>query len=165
MNRQIRAGIAMPVSLLALSAGAAGEILRVGPGMKYDRPLAAVAAAKDDDVIAIAAGDYVGDVGLIKASRLTLRGVLDERGRRPRILAGGKHAQGKAIWVIQGHDTTVENIEFHDCRVPDGNGAGIRSEGNDLTVRNCRFYNCQDAILSGKAPDSTMVIEYCEFAQ
>ena len=82
----------------------------------------------------------------IRASKLTLRGIGQGRVKLP---ANGKHAGGKAIWVIAGNDVTVENIEFSGARVPDRNGAGIRPEGQNLTVRNCRFYDCEDGILGG----------------
>ncbi len=94
----------------------------------------------------------------IRANRLTLRGVGEGRARLP---ANGKHAGGKAIWVVAGSDTTVENIEFSGCRVPDHNGAGLRPEGKNLTVRNCRFYDCEDGILGG---NGELLIEGCEFA-
>ena len=144
---------------LFLVGSASASTLHVGPKQKFTRPTEAFHAARDGDVIEIdAAGDYSGDVGTIATNRLTVRGVGD---RRVRIPANGKHAGGKAIWVIAGNDVTVENIEFSGARVPDRNGAGIRAEGKNLTVRNCRFYDCEDGILGGAGE---MLIEYCEFA-
>jgi hypothetical protein len=147
----------------ALAAcAAAGEKLEVGPGRKFALPSEAIKAAKDGDTVEIdAAGKYDGDVCAVKANDLTIRGVGEGRARIP---AAGKSCQGKAIWVIQGRNATVENVEFSGCRVPDGNGAGIRQEGADLTVRNCRFHDCQDSILAGKSPESTITIENCEFS-
>lgn len=139
-----------------------GEPLQVGPGKKFEKPSAAVKAAKDGDVIEIdAAGTYDGDVCFVKAHNLTLRGVGEGRAKIP---AAGQSAGGKAIWVIQGDNATVENIEFSGCRVPDGNGAGIRLEGTSLAVRNCRFHDCQDTILTGKNPKSEVLIEFSEFS-
>ena len=148
-------------ALLAWSAWA-GEKLEVGPGKKFEKPSAAIKAAKDGDTIEIdAAGKYDGDVCFVSANNLTLRGVGEGRAKLP---AAGQHAGGKAIWVIRGDNATVENIEFSGARVPDGNGAGIRLEGKNLTVRRCRFHDCEDAILTGKNPESTVVIEHCEFS-
>lgn len=93
------------------------------------------------------------------ANGLTIRGV---RGR-PHLKANGAHAQGKGIWVIQGRNTTVENIVFSGARVPDQNGAGIRQDGVGLTVRNCYFHDNQNGILGGGG-DGDVVIEYSEFA-
>lgn len=57
----------------------------------------------------------------------------------------------------------VENIEFHDAKVPDQNGAGIRAEGNGLTIRNCGFFDNEDGILGPDSGDLT--IENSEFAR
>ena len=143
-----------------VSASAHAETLTVGPGKTYAGPCAAVAAAHDNDVIEIdAAGDYGGDVCQIPKNGLTLRGV----GGRAKIDAHGKNANGKAIWVISGHDTTVEDIELSGATVPDQNGAGIRQEGDNLTVRRCYFHDNDDGILSNASFTSQILIEYSEF--
>lgn len=87
---------------------------------------------------------------------LTIRGV----GGMAHMKSQGKTIQGKAIWVI---DTTVENIGFHDARVPSRNGAGIRLEGRNLTVRHSLFRNNENGILTGKNPESEVLIEHTEF--
>ncbi|WP_437630358.1 right-handed parallel beta-helix repeat-containing protein [Sorangium sp. So ce854] len=146
---------------LAASPAALAATLSVGPGKTYATPCQAVSAAADNDVIEIdAAGNYDGDVCAIPRSGLTLRGV----GGRAKIDAAGKSAGGKAIWVIQGDDTVVEDIEFSGATVPDQNGAGIRQEGVNLTVRGCYFHDNDDGILAGDKQGSTIVIEYTEFA-
>jgi hypothetical protein len=40
--------------------------------------------------------------------RLTIVGV----GRRPVLDAAGASSEGKAIWVIDGNDTRIENVAF-----------------------------------------------------
>lgn len=139
--------------------GAASRRLHVGPAQPYKTPSAAAAAAKDGDMIEIEAGEYPGDVAVWSANRLTLRGV----NGRPHLAANGKSAQQKAIWVIRGSDTTVENIEFSGCRVPDRNGAGIRQEGKGLVVRHCSFHDNEDGILTGANPESDILVESTEF--
>ena len=134
-------------------------MLSVGPGQAYALPSAAAAAAHSGDVIKIAAGDYRGDVATFSANNLTICGV----GGRPRLFADGKHAQGKAIWVIAGANVTVDNIEFRDAKVPDQNGAGIRAEGGDLVVRNSAFFDNEDGILGGDG--ASVTIERCEFGR
>src|SRR5262249_18753664 len=89
-------------------SSASGRVLSVGPGKKFARPSQAAAAAKDGDVIEISPQTYAGDVAVWTASNLTIRGV----GNRPHLKANGASAQGKGIWVIQGNNTTVENLEF-----------------------------------------------------
>ena len=105
--------------------------LQVGPSRTYKVPSEAASVAKDGDIIEIDAGDYLGDTATWKQNNLTLRGV----GEKAHLIANGQSAGGKAIWVIQGNNTTLENIEFSGATVPDQNGAGIRQEGNNLTLQ------------------------------
>ena len=137
----------------------AGRHLRVGPAQPFKTPNAAAAAARDGDTIEIEAGQYPGDVAVWSANRLTLRGT----GGMAHLAADGKSAQQKAIWVIRGNDTTVENIEFSGCRVPDRNGAGIRQEGRGLVVRHCSFHDNENGILTGADPESDILVETSEF--
>lgn len=153
--------------LLASIAGAvvlrtaAAATLQVGPGQPYATPCTAIAAANDGDTILIdAAGDYAGDVCAWSKNGLTLRGVTG----RPHIDAAGANAQGKAIWVIAGDDTTIENVELSGCHVPDANGAGIRQEGANLLVRGAYFHDNENGILAGANAASTITIEASEFA-
>jgi len=144
----------------AADAGA-GHALRVGPSRQYKTPSAAAAAAKDGDRIEIDAGEYMGDVAVWSANRLTIRGV----NGMAHLAAEGRSAQQKAIWVIKGNDTVVENIGFSGCKVPDRNGAGIRQEGRNLTVRHCDFHDNEDGILTGAGQDSDILVEHTEFAR
>ncbi len=150
------------VPMVVLSASwAQAATLSVGPSKQYATPCAAAAAAEDNDVIEIdAQGEYGGDVCAIAKNGLTLRGV----GGRAKIDAQGKSSGGKAIWVITGHDTTVENIEFSGATVADKNGAGIRQEGDNLTVRSCYFHDNDDGILTNASTQSQIVVEFSEFS-
>lgn len=141
---------------LILAAPAQAATLTVGAGKMYPAPCAALAAAADGDVVEIDAGSYAGDVCAFRKNNLTVRGV----GGRARLDAAGKNAAGKGIWVIQGNDTVVENIEFLGAKVPDLNGAGIRQEGSNLTVRNCFFHDNENGILGGAGQ---VLIEGSEF--
>src|SRR5436190_11262750 len=155
---RLRAIVAVVVLLAPAAARAATRT--VGPGKTYAKPCAAIAAAQDGDVIEIdAGGDYAGDVCAIARSNLTLRGV----GGRAHIDAAGKAYGGKGTWVIQGANTTVENVELSGAKVPDLNGAGIRQEGAGLTVRNCYFHDNEDGILTGGRGE--ILIEGSEFAR
>ncbi|MCA9522545.1 MAG: right-handed parallel beta-helix repeat-containing protein [Myxococcales bacterium] len=135
--------------------------MRVGPTRAIKTPSAAAKLAVDGEVIEIDAGLYPGDVAVFTQNNLTLRGV----GGFAHLRADGKNAQGKAIWVIQGDDVTLEWIEFSGATVPDQNGAGIRQEGTNLTVRHCYFHDNEDGILAGDNVDSEILIEYSEFAR
>ena len=138
----------------------AGRI-QVGPTRQIKLPSQAAGMAKPGDIIEIDAGSYRGDVASWRADGITIRGV----GGRARLIADGNNAEGKAIWVIKGHDTTVENIEFTGAQVPDHNGAGIRGEGVNLKVINCYFHDNEEGILAGDNPDSVIDIENSEFAR
>jgi hypothetical protein len=150
------------LGLLTCAEVAQAELLRVGPGQAYATPCAAFAASLAGDTIELdASAPYVGDVCTITAHRLTIRGV----GGRAHINAGGKSAGGKAIWVIQGDDTVIEDVELSGCRVPDKNGAGIRQEGRNLTVRRGYFHDNENGLLGNADHDSVYLIEDSEFAR
>ena len=135
-------------------------VLRVGPTGQYRMPSQAARAARDGDVIEIAAGVYRGDVAVWRADNLTIRGV----GGRAHLVANGEAAQGKAIWLITGDNAVIENIELSGAKVRSRNGAGIRLEGTGLTIRNSYFHHNQMGLLTGENPLSDVVIENSEFA-
>lgn len=145
-------------------AAASARILHVGPAQRYRRPCQAIAAARPGDQIWIDARgnrQYRGDVCTWTTNRLTIVGVHG----RAHVDAAGRSSQGKAIWVIAGNDTTIENIEFSGARVPDQNGAGIRLQGANLLVEHCYFHDNQEGILAGDNPASSIVIDSSVFAR
>ena len=134
-------------------------ILKVGPNDLYRYPSRAAIDAIDGDLILIdAKGNYDGDEVVWRNNDLTIRGV----GGRARI-TNRNIKNGKALWVITGNNITIENIEFSDAKVKDGNGAGIRMEGSDLDIRYCSFHNNENGILTGANKNSKITIEYSEF--
>ena len=138
----------------------AGQVLRVGSQHELKSPSAAASVARDGDTIEIEAGLYPADATVWRQSGLTIRG----RGGRARLRADGAHAEGKAIWVVKGANTTIENIEFSGAKVPHRNGAGIRLEAPGLAVRNCYFHHNENGILTGANAESDILIEHSEFA-
>jgi MYXO-CTERM domain-containing protein len=151
---------ALGASALLVSSARA-DTLEVGPGKPFAAPCAAFAAAADGDTVAIDAGTYPDDACNIGASQLTIVGV---GGLAHMAWGGGPIPNGKAIWVIAGDDTVVENIEFSGASVADENGAGIRQEGANLTVRGCYFHDNENGILAGSSPGSEILIERSQFA-
>lgn len=140
---------------------ATGRVLDVGPGKAYAKPSAAAAAAQPGDVIRIAKGDYHGDVATWNDDDLTICGV----GGRARLFAQGKSAQGKAIWVVSGRNITIDSVEFHQTKVKDRNGAGIRAEHTGkMLIRNSGFFDNQAGILGAKGA-AEVEIEGSEFAR
>ncbi len=138
--------------------GSEQQVLRVGPAQQYARPSQAARAARNGALVEIYPGDYEGDVAVWRQNDLTLRGV----GGRPHLRAGGRAAEGKAIWVIKGDRVTVENLELSGARVPSRNGAAIRAEGAGLTIRNCRFHHNEMGLLTNPSPNSVVIIEDSE---
>jgi hypothetical protein len=139
------------------------KVLEVGPGKRFATPCQAIRhASAGDEVEVDASGQYGGDVCSWTTNQLTIRGVGSARAR---IEAQGQSAQGKAIWVIAGKNTTIENMELSGAAVSDGNGAAIRQEGANLTLRNCYFHDNENGILAGDNPESTILIEFSEFAK
>lgn len=120
---------------------------------------ALVRSARDGDTILIPPGDYTAQAAVWPQSRLTIKAT----GPGVRFVAAGAHAQGKAIWVVQGHQVVIEGITFEGAVVPDHNGAGIRHEGGDLTLRGCRFFHNQMGVLTAATPYH-LAVEDCEFA-
>ncbi len=137
------------------------KTVQVGPSRDLKTPGDAKAIAEDGDIIEIDAGTYEGDYVIWTQNNLTLKGV----GGKAHIKMGPSAIPNqKALWVIQGDNTTVENIEFSDATVPDKNGAGIRQEGTNLIVKNCYFHDNEDGILTSANSESEILIEYSEFA-
>ena len=155
----IRLPLALLLAVLITSAHAA--TLRVGPGEKLTRIAEAARLAKDGDIVEILPGEYRGDVAVWLQKALMIRGI----GQRPVLIADGKNAEGKAIWVIRNGDIRIENIEFRGARVSDKNGAGIRFERGKLTVRHCAFIDNQTGLLTSGFKDAELIIENSEFSR
>ena len=139
---------------------AEGRVWRVGPGLALTRVADALRQAGDGDTVEILPGTYPGDVAVITQRRLTVIGL----GQRPLLLADGRHAQGKAIWVVDGGDIRIDNIAFRGARVPDGNGAGIRLQAGTLHLHRCTFADHQMGLLTSDDAASELHIHDCDFS-
>ncbi len=76
----------------------------------------------------------------------------------------GNPCEDKAIFVLRGASSVVDGIIFRGVRVPDGNGAGIRTEMGNLTVVNSTFLDSQEGILGGQPTGQRIVIDKSTFA-
>ena len=157
-RRSALAALLLP--LAGYGPAQARSIWRVGPGEAIRRMADAIRLAADGDTIEVLAGDHQGDVAVITQRRLTIIGI----GAQPVFEAGGRHAEGKAIWVVRNGDVQIDNIGFRGARVPSGNGAGIRFERGRLQLRHCSFTDNQMGLLSGNDPDSELHLTDCQFA-
>lgn len=159
--RYTHAGLAVLAAGLllgGLGGQASARTLEVGPGKPFKLPSEAVAAASDGDRIVVAPGEYF-DCAVVRADNLVLEGSDPAGGA----VLTDKTCQGKAILVTTGSGITVRNLTLTRARVPDGNGAGIRSEGQSLTVEHVHFINNQNGILTGSPEGSTLVVRDSEF--
>ena len=149
--------------LLALPAASSvlAATLAVGPGKTFPFPCTALTTAADGDTVEIdAAGSYNGDVCVIRANNLTIRGV----NGRPKINANGKNAVGKGTWVLYGANTTIDNVEMAGAAVPDQNGAALRVDAPNLTLRNSYLHHNENGIMTNSDAQSNVVIENSEFS-
>lgn len=133
----------------------------VGPGERITTVGEAARLARDGEVIEIRPGTYRGQPAVWTQDRLVIRG----SGERPVMLADGRHAEGKGIWVVRGGEVRIENIEFRGARVPAGNGAGIRFERGRLTVHGCRFTDNEMGILTANFSEQTLAVSDSEFGE
>ena len=141
------------------SESAAPATMIVGPGEKISTITEAAKLARDGEVIEIRAGEYRGQPAIWTQNNLLIRGV----GQRPVMLAEGKSAEGKAIWVVRGGKVRIENIEFRGSRVASLNGAGIRFEKGGLTILACAFFDNEMGILTGNTTDLSLEVIDSEF--
>lgn len=155
------AGLCLAVSL-SIPLSAQARKLTVGPGKTYAKPSLAAAAAQKGDTVDIDFGVYASDACTWSADNLLIRGVpvAGISSKYAHMDSKGANAQGKGIWVVDGKNTTIENIEFSGAKVPDENGAGIRQQGPGVTIRNCYFHDNENGILGS---GDEMIIEYTEF--
>ncbi len=135
------------------------RLIRVGPQRDLTTVAESARQARDGDTVEIDAGEYQADVATWAQNDVTIRAV----GGMARMVANGKSAEGKAIWVIKGNNVSVENIAFHGARVPSRNGAGIRHEGGKLIVRGCLFEHNEMGILTWNSPSAELEVESSEF--
>src|SRR6185295_5464321 len=115
---------------------AARRVLKVGPQHPLHAPSDAARVARDDDIIEIEAGRYVGDIAEWKQNGLLLRGV----NGRPTLDGQGRLAEG--IWVFRGNDIIVENIEFTGAKAATRNGTASRTTSTSaaFAASRCAFH-------------------------
>jgi len=152
---------AMPetVAAAATARALAPATMIVGPGERISSLSEAARQARDGEVIEIRPGTYRGQPVVWTQDKLIIRGA----GERPVMLADGKSAEGKAIWVVRGGRVLIENVEFRGARVPSLNGAGIRFEKGHLVVRNSAFFDNEMGILTANHADMSLEVVDSEF--
>ncbi|MBL8475384.1 MAG: hypothetical protein JNK71_04850 [Methyloversatilis sp.] len=162
MTQVYRAMRALMSAVLVLLWGipAQAATLHVGPGLSLRSPSEAARVAQAGDVVLIEPGLYAGDTAVWTQKRLRIASA----GGPVVLEAAGRHAEGKAIWVMRGGEFEVEGIEFRGARVPHGNGAGIRFESGRLVIRNCVFRDNENGILTSNDRQAELYVVDSEFA-
>ena len=152
---------AMPetVAAAATARALAPATMIVGPGERISSLSEAARQARDGEVIEIRPGTYRGQPVVWTQDKLIIRGA----GERPVMLADGKSAEGKAIWVVRGGRVLIENVEFRGARVPSLNGAGIRFEKGHLVVRACAFFDNEMGLLTANHADMSLEVVDSQF--
>ena len=152
---------AMPetVAAAATARALAPATMIVGPGERISSLSEAARQARDGEVVEIRPGTYRGQPVVWTQDKLIIRGA----GERPVMLADGKSAEGKAIWVVRGGRVQIENVEFRGARVPSLNGAGIRFEKGHLVVRACAFFDNEMGLLTANHADMSLEVVDSEF--
>lgn len=154
---------------LMIFGSAEGATLMVGPGQPYAKPCDAIAAAQANDEVDVAPGTYT-DSCQINAAGLLLKGV----GGRPKIdLSATNHpADYKGIYVVNGDNVRLENLELTGANIPvdstyGGNGAGVRVQANGVVIHGCYIHDNQNGILGSPptAGSGTLTVENSEFAR
>lgn len=119
----------------------------------------AVTAVRDGDAtILIAPGTY-RQCTVQSGGRITYKAV-----RAGTAIFENTACEDKATFVLRGRGSTVDGLVFRGIRVPDGNGAGIRTEIGDLTVLNSMFLDSQEGILGGHPSAQKITIDRSTFS-
>lgn len=151
---------AEPIAGALAETAAKPATMFVGSQEKITTITEAAKRARDGEVIEIRPGDYRGQPAVWTQNNLLIRG-----GKaRPVMIADGKSAEDKAIWVVKGDKVRIENIEFRGARVASGNGAGIRFERGQLVVHRCYFSDNEMGILTANLPEMTLEVSDSEFS-
>jgi hypothetical protein len=133
--------------------------LRVGPERTLKLPSEAARLARAGDTVEIDAGLYLNDYAQWTQADLTIRGM----GGMAHLQSTELIPNGKAIWIVSGDNTLIENVEFSGARVADTNGAGIRHQGGDLTLRNTYFHHNEFSVLTGMDRQASLDIQSSRF--
>lgn len=147
----------MLVPLLPTALSAQPRILDVGPGRAFSMPSAAAAAARQGDVIRIAAGTYE-DCAVWRADGLVIEGEDAER-----VVIGNRTCLDKGVFVVAGSDVTVRGVTLRGARSEAANGAGIRGEGVNLTVERVRFLDNENGILLAGVSRGVLLVRDSSF--
>jgi len=131
--------------------------LCVGPTQPLRTLVAALAVARDGDVIEIIGGTYRGSAKITRAN-VTVRGIAG----RPHIdCTGLTLSEEKACVLLAGNGIVIENLEISGALVPESEAACVRNELNrSYTLRGVICHDSQRGVVSN---GGDILIENSEF--
>ncbi|MEG3085908.1 right-handed parallel beta-helix repeat-containing protein [Sphingomonas sp. PB4P5] len=149
---------------LALSAPASAQQARAPfviaeTGQGYDTVDAAVNAVRMGTATILIAPGVYRQCTVQEGGRITFKAV-----QPGTVIFDSVTCEDKAAFVLRGLEATVDGLVFRGMRVPDGNGAGIRTELGNLTVRNSTFLDSEEGILGGEPAAQKIVIDHSTFS-
>jgi hypothetical protein len=142
----------------AQPAAASYTVAETGQGFDKLQDALAAVQARDTATILVAPGIH-RDCAIQQATMVTFKAVTPGTA-----IFDGTACEGKAALVLRGKGSVVDGLVFRNMHVPDGNGAGIRTEMGDLTVLNSTFLDSQEGILGGAGAGQRIVIDHSTFA-
>ena len=165
--RTVRTGLSrrwwtsLAILLCALQAvvasARAGElVVGMGRDATFRVPSDAAAVARPGDTIRILPGTYY-DCAVWRADDLIIEG----SGEATRIT--DRVCQGKAIFVVAGHNARIRSLVLSRARNLDGHGAAIRAEGRNLSLDGVLIENNQDGIFAPGLAGGELRIERSTF--
>ncbi len=144
---------------LLLLIGAASPAPYTVDGRGFDRLQEAVNAIGGGEGTIVVAPGVHRDCAVQEAGRITYRAAVAGRAIFERVAC-----EQKAGLVLRGRGSRVEGLVFRGYAVPDGNGAGIRTETGDLHVSNSTFLDSEQGILGGDRNVQRITIDRSTFA-
>ena len=142
-----------------LQAGSS-NVLTVGAGMEFSTLSDALKAAVAGQTIAVQAGTYLNDFGVVNAAVhiIAVGGIVNE-------VANVPPPNDKGLLTINA-DTTIQGFTFTGGSDGgwDGNVAGIRLQAGSLNVSYCYFHDMQEGLLAGPDATASVTIDHSEFS-
>ena len=156
--RRLLPFLMLPLALTAAAPAAAPfTVAESGEGSDNLQQLLSDIRGQDATIV-IAPGVY-HQCAVQQAGHITYKAAVPGQ-----VIFDGTTCEGKAALVLRGAGSTIDGIVFRNMSVPDGNGAGIRTEQGSLTVRNAMFLDSQEGILGGEPDDQRIIIDHSTFS-
>lgn len=147
------------------SSVAYSATITVGPSGMFQTPCQAFAdpsLAEGDTVEVDSAGQYPAESCVLEKNNITVTGT--GAGRAKIDITNGMLTQpGNAIWVINGQNAVLKQLEFTGAKAMASNGAALVVNGANININNCYFHDNDFGVRIAKNAASDVLIEFSEF--